>query len=557
MPLQIRRGTAAERNALTSPLVVGELLYVTDQGKIYIGDGTAIGASDIAGNPGQGGKGLIITGFTTEEAQDATNSLFSNGTHTNITFTYNDGADSLSAAVDLSSYTGNITVNGTIDADFRGSVFADNSTLLVDAVNGTIPYAVLSGVPTLVSQFTNDAGYLTAAALSGSNSFVADIKGSVFGDDSSVIINAVDNILNIPTITSSGSLVIRPAGLTSIQSSLIVGSATNNINGDLHIVRNAHSNSFDSSLYITNSHDTDIIDPFYFRRTRGTPTLYSAVQTNDQLGRISFLGWDGSQFLESASLRSTVIAVSSGIVESQLLITTQNSAGTYDTPYRLSNTGRLQLGNQTDSSQGSIDIVSQVRIGPSNDPGQPIVIRQFFNDQLSNSFGVQRARGTTTVPLPVQDDDGLFQIQITGYDGATYPRTAAINFLVDGPVSSGIVPGLMQFRTAGLDGQILVRATIDSSGTLNAMYGITGDLVGSVFADNSSRIIDATEGGKITAPSVSISDFLQLPVFADDSARSAAIPTPAQGMVIFMQSGSAPAATNQIQFFNGTNWISL
>jgi hypothetical protein len=67
-------------------------------------------------------------------------------------------------------------------------------------------------------------------------------------------------------------------------------------------------------------------------------------------------------------------------------------------------------------------------------------------------------------------------------------------------------------------------------------------------------IINGTEGGRITSPSVSISEFLQLPSYADDAARSAAISTPVQGMVVFMQTGTSPAVTNKPVFFNGSAW---
>lgn len=56
-------------------------------------------------------------------------------------------------------------VTGNVTGDVKGSVFADDSSLLVDAVSGTIPAAVLNGTATI------------------------DIRGSVFGDDSSVVID--------------------------------------------------------------------------------------------------------------------------------------------------------------------------------------------------------------------------------------------------------------------------------------------------------------------------------------------------------------------------------
>ena len=53
---------------------------------------------------------------------------------------------------------------GDLTGDVVGSVFADDSTLLVDGVNGVIPWSVINGAPTSLSAFTNDPGYLTTVA---------------------------------------------------------------------------------------------------------------------------------------------------------------------------------------------------------------------------------------------------------------------------------------------------------------------------------------------------------------------------------------------------------
>ena len=53
---------------------------------------------------------------------------------------------------------------GDLTGDVVGSVFADDSTLLVDGVNGVIPWSVIDGAPTSLSAFTNDPGYLTTVA---------------------------------------------------------------------------------------------------------------------------------------------------------------------------------------------------------------------------------------------------------------------------------------------------------------------------------------------------------------------------------------------------------
>ena len=42
MPLQIRRGTEAERQVLASPPQMGEMIWITDDQKLYIGDGATL-----------------------------------------------------------------------------------------------------------------------------------------------------------------------------------------------------------------------------------------------------------------------------------------------------------------------------------------------------------------------------------------------------------------------------------------------------------------------------------------------------------------------------------
>ena len=121
MPLQIRRGTNAERQAMSIPLAPGELLYVTDDQRLYVGNGSTLG-------------GLQITGYTDQDAKDAAAVLFTTGTHSNISFVYDNGAGKVNATIDLTNYAGNITA-----AAFKGSLFADDGStisgkILVDAI---------------------------------------------------------------------------------------------------------------------------------------------------------------------------------------------------------------------------------------------------------------------------------------------------------------------------------------------------------------------------------------------------------------------------------------
>jgi hypothetical protein len=76
-----------------------------------------------------------------------------------------------------------------------------------------------------------------------------------------------------------------------------------------------------------------------------------------------------------------------------------------------------------------------------------------------------------------------------------------------------------------------VSGNIDVGGNL--------DVTGNITFDSSS-------GANVTA-----TGFMQLPVYADDTARDAAILSPSEGMMIFNQSGA------KFQGYDGTDWVNL
>ncbi len=227
MPLQIRRGTAAEKDAMIVPLAQGELLWTTNEKKLYIGDGATL---PNALTP--------VSGFSNEDVQDAAAPLFTHGGHSGISFTYNDSGNQIIATVNLPDYSGVIQADG-----FQGSLFADDSSLLVDAIEGKINLdGTVKGNIIPSSSQVFDIGspiarfkdlylsgtslYLGNAVLTASGSSVnlpfgstiggspigidvgealqGNLVGSVFGDDSTMLVDGVDNTLFGNTINTAG-----------------------------------------------------------------------------------------------------------------------------------------------------------------------------------------------------------------------------------------------------------------------------------------------------------------------------------------------------------------
>lgn len=114
------------------------------------GGGGGSGVLSIAGNTGVGTVDVATQTFTITGAAGEINTLVSGQ---QITLSLPDS----------------LVLAGSVTSDFIGSVFADNSTLLVDGVNGTIPWSVLDGTPTTLAGY----GITDASVATGHSNLVA------------------------------------------------------------------------------------------------------------------------------------------------------------------------------------------------------------------------------------------------------------------------------------------------------------------------------------------------------------------------------------------------
>lgn len=121
--IQVRRGVAADWTSVNPILAAGEMGYETDTNKFKFGNGTgawstlAYGASDTPG--------------VTEIAQDAINSALAVGT--GLTKTYNDGANTITVAIDDT-----IWANKTyVDSAISGLQNTSDSTYILQDDRGT------------------------------------------------------------------------------------------------------------------------------------------------------------------------------------------------------------------------------------------------------------------------------------------------------------------------------------------------------------------------------------------------------------------------------------
>lgn len=245
MALRLRRGTDAQRGTITP--AEGELIYTTDTKKIYAGDGSSVGGNIVSGinnvledvTPQLGGT--LDTNSQNIQGVgniDITGTITASGTITATNFVGDykgsivgddssilvDAVNSkITGVVDTSSVTAtsiagtltgtvngtlNGSVNGTLTGDVVGSVFADDSTVMVDAISKRFTGERFTG-PLVGSVTGNAAGDHTGTfngAITATGTLDGDVTGSVFADDSTLMIDGINTHITAINITSTGTL---------------------------------------------------------------------------------------------------------------------------------------------------------------------------------------------------------------------------------------------------------------------------------------------------------------------------------------------------------------
>lgn len=532
MPLQIRRGTTAQRLGIT-PLP-SELIHDTTTNQLFVGNGSTPGGVNVSG------------GVSASEARTISANLLTTGVHSGITFTYNELLQRIDADVTVDNtgpFRGDLTgsvfsddsqllvdgtngvLRGTHIGTLRGNVYADNNTLLVDATNGSIPWSVISGAPSVpsnTSDLVNDSGFITASQIPANvSAFVndagyisasgglisADVNGSIFSDNSTLLVDATNGTIPwsvisgapvIPTntnqlingagyITSSAiptnvSSFVNDAGyLTTIgglisadlkgsvfaeNSTVMVDATSSTLRADAIFGNNVDCYTLSSSaLAITssvplvsksyNNVESTNTDPSMilsrFFESGGIPV---AVPSGTNLGTLSFRGFDGTSEALGAYIRATSgAAATTGSVPTTLNFVITENSGTQRTALRLASNGFTQV-------YQPLRLFTDVGLSQSQ-----VIIQQNHSTVDSNKFNFYRGRGTQTAPASVVQGDDLQDIAFFGHDGTTYTLGASMSWITDGPISTGIMPTKWVMRLHdGTSSQ--VRITLEKNGDL-------------------------------------------------------------------------------------------
>jgi hypothetical protein len=194
MAFRIRRGTDTDRLSITPS--EGELLYTTDTGNIFVGDGTTIGGN------------LVTTSLLDETSPELSADLDLGGN--NIVGTGNINiAGTITATGDINLGDGaedNVIVGGQIQSSLFPST---DNTYDLGAASSTWKAAYFSNFyGNFVDSEDNllidgDTGDATLGSIVGDS-----FTGSVFNDDSSIAIDGITGNINTTTIVAPNALTI-------------------------------------------------------------------------------------------------------------------------------------------------------------------------------------------------------------------------------------------------------------------------------------------------------------------------------------------------------------
>ena len=537
MALRLRRGTDAER-LLVTPLQ-GELVYATDTKKIYVGDGAVAGGvligptdadaftSVISDTTPQLGGGLDLNGnnITGTGSISITGSLHATG---NIT---SDGSIGLG-----NEDSDIINVNGVINSSLRPALdgqydlgtdarkwrkglinsiesteitatemYADrisgnDSTVLWNSTTDTLTVGI-ANVTTL-----NVTGTITAATFNG------NMSGNLLSDDSTALIDANTKTANLYSITAEAG------ALNGVSIGLDAGTPRQDI-----IANNIRSlTGFTGNL---------------------AGSLTGNV-TGDVYGSIkgSVFGGDSSVIIDEATNRIYGNLTTSEINSNSDLI--------------IAFDGELQFKGQKLLAQGQT-------IGASPD--------------TAPQYRTQTSRGTFVAPTAVQPGDALSVFMATGYTGSAFETHAVISMSVsENTVGTEARPGRLEFSVLDDNGTYDTSfARLESNGLFTApaiqSLGMTTTVKNSLLAKVSGGIglqgtivYDTTLAGLsyyhgtdgwnniLTGNKpVETTSFIKPGVYADNTARDAAITTPTAGMMVFNTTGT------KFQGYTGSAWVDL
>ena len=650
MALQIRRGLENERTAGGGVVFAeGELVYVTDTDALYVGDGSTAGGVKLTDNAGAV-LGSYITADTVSSTLDLQQNLDLNGKDIigtgniniagtiNATGNVNIGDDVNTDTVDFAAkITSSLTPNadatydlGTtllkwnnihavrLDGDVEGSVFADDSGLLVDGVAGKIVGDIkTASLRTSESKIAlgEDAGQTSqgsssVAIGSGAGQTTQGYNSVALGWSAGATTQGNNAVAlgRRAQFTGGGDGAVGigyNAGYTGQGASAVaIGYDAGRTNQAANsIVLNATGSQLDnitaSSLVIKPVRDAVGTTAVMYNATTGEVT-HTATPAFNLQGNLTGDVTGNVTGSVKGSGGSAVLAPNAGPADAVLSILDITATGTIGGNLTGNVTGDA-AGDHTGTFAGVItatgtfdgDITGSVFGDDSTlivDAINKTLIGNVTGNVTGDTAGVHTGNIFTNL-IDSADSSAIivtpvFQVEsdliasnalIVGTGNVAGPGGPNVILKNTGEIlantitasSIGAGSAAVEFNVISKLG-LKERAAFEKAASFQdavSIQTIAGAFTGSFAVEtftgdpeSDAEIADVSNYNKhfeATTTKVSFGVPAQMAVVADDSARGTLVPSPAAGMMLFMTAGSAPSATTQLQVYNGSAWVNV
>jgi len=265
----------------------------------------------------------------------------------------------------------------------------------------------------------------------------------------------------------------------------ITGTGNININGTITATGNINlGDASDDQVSITGAITSNLTPNQDSAYNLGTPSVrwnngfFTGLQVDGQIDAVAYNGdivADDSSLVFDASANT----LTSGTVTGDLV-----HAGT------TTSEGRLRSYSQSEGYSA-------------------LEINSYHDDTLAVIGQGVRYRGTAAAPSAVQNEDQLFALTFSGYDGTTVTSAASIVGTVGatGAISAGAVPGKLAFLVRNASGAIVTPMAIDETSTTNFVGETVHQNADATFkaasAITASKIMDLQRTrGTIESPTV-------------------------------------------------------
>jgi len=352
MALKLRRGTNAERLTVTPEQ--GELIYTTDTKRLFVGDGSTAGGTVVTG----------INDIVDDTSPQLGGDLDLNGN--NIT-----GSGNINIAGTITA-TGNINLGDGAGGDiinvggaFSGAILPDQD-IAFDVgstnyrwrngfFNGLNVYGLLTATAISSDLIAGDSSVAYSASNNRfSGDFVGnltgnvdgDLTGSVFSDDSSLIVDAINYKITTRTIfTPASDLQIEGNSINVASSGPLNIGADNEAgtfqNGQLVLKR---SGGAGVAISVNTYQNGDNISDIKAVKHRGTVDSPLTYQAGDRTLEIVGQAFDGTANRENVTLVfETTAGVSNNVAPGKATFKIYNSTGS-STDFVFNNDGVISAG---------------------------------------------------------------------------------------------------------------------------------------------------------------------------------------------------------------------